>query len=98
MVIGAGGLIVATAYTRFSAQFLESAESYKTINRIRSQMPDSVSDNMDGEIYDDVDTGLQAAPERVSVISGTGVVSVGLLQSGSVTSRLFGFGAIRNCG
>lgn len=44
------------------------------------------------------DTGVQAAPERVSVISGTGVVSVGLLRSGSVTYRLFGFGAIRKCG
>lgn len=44
------------------------------------------------------DTGLQAAPERVSVISGTGVVSVGLLRSDSVTSSLFRFGAIRKCG
>lgn len=55
--LGQGGQIVATAYTRFSAQFLELKNPTRlSINRIRSQMPDSVSENT-GEIcltYDDV--------------------------------------------
>jgi hypothetical protein len=45
-----------------------------------------------------LDTSLQAAPERASVISGIGAVRVGLLRSGSVTSSLFRFGGLRECG
>ena len=61
-------------------------------------MPDSVSDNMDGEIYDDVRHWLTGSTGKSLRDKWHWRGQCGAVASGSVTSRLFEFGAIRKCG